>query len=157
MLGAIVLALQKTFDIGGDLLPLGSEFLAAGKFLGRGYAVAAGTLGNVHAGIGHADDVFDRKAMHGETGHAEAAGNVMLGEHGVLGNPLAQAFGQNLSLLRAGFGHENNELISTVAGDHVGLPRLLLEQASHAGADQVAFELARGVIYFFELVEIDED
>src|SRR5208282_257312 len=157
MLRTIVFALQKAFDIGGDLLPLRSEFLATGKFLGCGYAIAAGTLGNVHAGIGHADDVLNRETMHRETGYAETAGDVMFAEHGVLRNPLAQAFGQDFSLLGAGFRHEDDELISTVAGDDVGLPRLLLEQASYAGEDKITFEVAHGVIHFFELVEVDED
>src|SRR6202021_3031118 len=127
-----VLALEKAFDVGGDLLPLRSKFLASGKFFGRGNAVTPGTLGNGHACSGPTDNVFYGKTVHGKTGHTEAAGDVMFAKHCIRGNPLAQAFRQNLRLLGAGFRHEDDELISAVTGNNVRLAGFLLEQPSDA-------------------------
>src|ERR1700722_5685201 len=156
MLRPIVFALQKSFDVGGDLLPLRSKFLASGKFFGSGNAVTPGTLGNVHACISHANDVFYGKAVHGKTGHTEAAGDVMFAKHCIRGNPLAQAFRQNLRLLGAGFRHEDDELISAVTGNNVRLAGFLLEQPSDAGQHQIALEVPQGVIHFLEFGQVDQ-
>ena len=98
-----MLTLQKSFNVGRYLLPLRRKFLARGKFFRRRNAIAARALGNVHARVGHANNVFNRKPVRGKAGHAEAAGDVMLAEHGVGVNPLAQALGQNFGLLRRRF------------------------------------------------------
>ena len=55
-----------------------ANFSPSAYSCGGGNQVSARMLRNVHSGIGDADDVFDRKSMHGETGHAETSGNVML-------------------------------------------------------------------------------
>ena len=75
---------------------------------------------------------------------------------GSLSDPLAQAFGEHLRLFRTGFRHEDDEFIAAVARHHVRLAGFLLEQSAHASQHQVAFEVAHGVIDFFELVEIDQ-
>ena len=82
-------ALQEAFDVGRNLLALAGEFLAFDELLRGRDQIAARALGNIHAGVGDADDVFDGKAVHGETGHAEAARDVMFGQHGIGGQPLA--------------------------------------------------------------------
>jgi hypothetical protein len=58
--------------------------------------------------------------------------------------------------VRAGFRHEDDEFVAAVAGDHVRLAGLLLEQAADAGEHEIALEVAHGVIDFLELVEIDQ-
>ena len=92
MLGPIALPLQETFDVSGNLLPLPGKILAFDKFLRRRNQVSPGTLGNIHAGVSHPDDVFDREPVHGEAGHAKAAGDAVLHQHGIAGQPLPQAF-----------------------------------------------------------------
>ena len=67
----------------------------------------------------------------------------MLGQHGIGGQPQAQALGQHLRLFDAGFGHEDDELIAAVASHHVRLAAFLLEQASDARQHQVAFEVPK--------------
>ena len=88
---------------------------------GGGNLVPAGVLGHVHAGIGHANQVLERKSVDGETGHAEAAGDLVFFEHGIGCQPEPQSLGQDLRLLDPGFGHEDDEFVSAVTGDHVGL------------------------------------
>ncbi len=151
-----MLALQKALDVGRNLLPLSGELLASGQLLGRRDQIAAGTFRNIHARVGDADDVFDGEAVGGETGHAETAGDVVLAQHRVRGNPLPQALGQHLGLLRAGFGHEDDEFVSAIARHHVRLPGFLLQQTSHASQHQVAFEVAHGVVYFLEFVQVNQ-
>src|SRR5437660_11508301 len=99
-----VLALQESFDVAGEHLALYSRVLAFGEFFGRRNSVSAGVLGDVHARIGYADNVFGREAVHGKTGHPEAAGDVVLGEHGIGGHPWAKALGKALGRASAGSG-----------------------------------------------------
>ena len=77
----------------------------------------------------------------GKRGHAEAAGDVALVEHGIGGDPEPQAFGKNLRLLDAGFRHQDHELVATVAGYDVRLAALLFQQAADARQHQVAFQV----------------
>src|SRR6202166_4760717 len=156
MLGTCLFALQKAFDVGGNLLALPGEVLTLDIFLRGRNRIPSRTLGDVHAGIGHADDVFDGETVHRETGNAEAARNVVFSKHGVAGQPLAQAFGQNLGLFGAGLRHQNDELIATVARNHVRLPGFLFEQTAYAGQHQIALKVAHGVVDLFKFVEIDE-
>ena len=99
-------------------------------------------LGNVHAGIGHADNVFRGEAVHRETGHAETAGDVVLAQHGIGRQPQAQSFRQYLRLLDSSFRHQDDEFVSAIARDYVRLPALLLQQPPDAGQHQVAFQMA---------------
>ena len=94
--------------------------------------------------------------MHGEAGNPEATRNVMLAEHGIASEPLAQAFGQNLRLFCSGFGHQHDELIATIARHHVRLARLLFEQSADTRQHEVALEVSHGVVDLFKFVEIDE-
>src|SRR5436309_214132 len=114
-------------------------------------------LGYVHTGVGDADNVFGGYAMHRETGYTEACGDAVLGQHSVSRDPQPQTFREYLGLLHTGFRHEDDELVATVASDHVGLPALLLEQTSHARQDQVALEVTGGVVHLLELIQIDEN
>src|SRR4029077_648792 len=84
ILRAGLIALEKALDVGRDLLALRGEAFALGKFFDDGYAIAAVVLGGVHSGVGDTNDVLGRETVAGEAGHAEAAGDVVFGEHGVL-------------------------------------------------------------------------
>ena len=137
-------------------MPLAGKVLTLSKLFGSRDQIAAGALGNVHARVGHADDVFDGEAVSGKAGDAEASCNGVLAQHGIGGEPLPQALGQNRRLIRASFGHEDDELVAAIAGHHVRLARLLLQQAAYSRQHQIAFEVPHGVVDLFELVEIDE-
>src|SRR5205085_5190517 len=95
--------------------------------------------------------------MQREFSHAKAARHMALIEHGVGGDPEAQAFRKDTSLIDSRFGHEDDEFIAAIARDHVRLPHLLVKQAADAGEDEVAFEVTKAVVDFLELVEIDDD
>ena len=157
MSGSGLLALQKALDVGRR-----SAAAAARQRSPSANSSAMETrlppacLADIHAGVGDADDVFRRKAVRRETGHAKAAGDVVFAEHGVGREPYAQAFGQRLRLLHAGFRHQDDELVAAVAGHDVGLAAPLFEQPAHARQHQVAFQMAEGVVDFLELVEIDQ-
>ena len=122
-----MLALQESLDVARDELPLHRRGLAFHVLLGRRNPVAAGMLGDVHARIGHADNVLDRESVHREAGHAEAAADVVLGQHWVGCDPQTQALGQNLRLLHTSFRHQDDELITAVSRNYVRLPALLLK------------------------------
>ena len=79
----------------------------------------------------------------------------MLAEHGISGQPQSQAFCENLRLLNPGLGHQNDEFVSTVSGDHVHW-RHSVQAAAPPAQYQVAFHVSEGVINFLELVQIDE-
>src|SRR5262249_44745768 len=113
-------------------------------------------LGNIHASIGDPDDVFDREAVHREAGDAKAAANVVLGKHGVSDDPEAKALGKNLRLLDAGFGHEDDELVSAIPGHHIRLTAFLLEQAPNTAQHQIAFKMAKWFVHLLAFVEINE-
>ena len=127
MLRTSVFALQKAFDVSRNQLPAYGRVFSFRKFFSGGHAVAARMLGNVHARIGYADNIFHGETVHRKTPHSKATGYVMLTERRVLGDPQAQAFSQNLCLLYSGLGHENNKFVTAVARHHVGLPALLFQ------------------------------
>ncbi len=60
--------------------------------------------------------------MHRETCDSEAARDVMFAQHRVSSQPLAQALGQHLRLLRSSFWHQDDKFVSAIAGDNVRLP-----------------------------------
>ena len=122
-----MLALQESFDVSRDELPLHRGGFAFHVLLGGRNPVSAGMFGHVHSGVGDADNVLDGEPVHREAGHAEAAADVVLGQHRVGRDPQTQALGQNLGLLHAGFRHEDDELVAAVARYHVRLPALLLK------------------------------
>src|SRR5437773_226065 len=92
--------------------------------------------------------------MYRKTRDAKAAGNLMLFEHGIGGEPEAKAFGQDLRLVNTGLGHEDDEFIPTVTGNYVRLAAFLLEQAADASQYEIAFEVSERIIHFFEFVEV---
>jgi len=53
-----MLALQKAFDVPGDELALHRRSFSVAKLFRSRNSVSAGVLGNVHARICYADDVF---------------------------------------------------------------------------------------------------
>src|ERR1700733_6676681 len=87
MLRSILFALQKSFDVSRYLLPLPGEVLAFDKFLRGRNQVSSRPLRNIHASVRYADDVLDREAVHGETGHPEASRDAVLTEHRIGGQP----------------------------------------------------------------------
>ena len=94
--------------------------------------------------------------MHREAGNSKAAGNAMLAQHGIAGQPLAEALGQYLGLFGACLRHQDDELIAAVARNHVRLPGLLLKQAAHTGEHKIPLEMTHRVVDLFEFVEIDK-
>ena len=151
-----MLALQKPFDIGRNLLALPGEVLALDKFLRCRNRVSSRALGDVHAGVGHADDVLDRKTVHRETRDPEASGDLVFAQHGIGRQPLSQALGQYLSLFGAGLRHQDDELIAAVARHDVRLPGLLLEQAADPSQHEIALEVAHGVVDLLKFIEVNE-
>src|SRR2546425_11736631 len=111
-----MLALQKALDVTTNRLPLYCDILSFSQVFSGENVIATGVLGNKHTGIGHADDVLDLEAMHGEAADAEAAGDLVLIQHGIVCAPQAQALGENLPLTPAGFWHQDDEFITAVAG-----------------------------------------
>src|SRR5579863_1344957 len=156
VLGASVLTMEKAFDVAGDQLPLRRAALLVSGFVGSGNTIAAGMFGDVHSRVGDTNNFFRGEPMHGETGDTKAAGDEMFLQHGIGRKPEAQTFGKDLGLLDSGFGHENDELVAAVAGDHVGLPAFLLEQSPHAGKHEVSLEMPQRVVDFLEFVEVNE-
>ena len=78
MLRPGVLALEKTFDVAGDQLPLHGPALILTQVLCRRHAIATCFFGDVHTIVGDPNNVLRRKTMHGEAGYTEAAGNFVL-------------------------------------------------------------------------------
>ena len=156
MLGAGVLALQESFDVAGDQLPLHGAGLAVAEFFGGRNSVAARMLGDIHSRVGDANDFFRRKSMHGKLATPKLPVMWCSLSMGSVREPQPQALGQDLRLLDAGFRHQDDEFVAAVAGDHVRLPAFLFQQSSDARQHQVAFQVAHGVVHFLELVEIDQ-
>ncbi len=156
MLGPGALALQETLDVTGHQLPLHRTALLPARLFDGGDPVTSGFLGNVHAGVGGADNVFRGQAVHRETGHTKAPCDVVLAEHGVRRQPQAQALGEDLGLLDSGFRHQDDEFVSAVACDYVRLPAFLLQQAADTGQNHVAFQVAVGIVDFLEFVEVHQ-
>ena len=94
--------------------------------------------------------------MHGEAGHSETAGDLMFVQHRIRRDPQPQAFGQNLRLFHAGFGHQNDELITAIARHHIGLSAFLFEQTPDTCQHQVTLKMPQGIVHFFEFVQIHE-
>src|SRR5258708_33020284 len=105
MLGPGVLALQEALDVCRNLLTLAGEILTLDKFLCGRDPVPAGALRDIHASVGHTNDVLNDEAVHAKADHAQSAGNVMLTHHSIADHPLAEQPGHHLSLFRPGFRH----------------------------------------------------
>ncbi len=91
--------------------------------------ISARVLGDIHACVSDPNDVLGSEGVHGKAGDSEAAGDLVLLQHGVGSQPKPQPLRQNLCLLHARLGHQNDELVSTIAGHYVRLTALLLQQA----------------------------
>src|SRR5215469_4994331 len=93
--------------------------------------------------------------MQGEAGHAKAAGDMKLIEHRIGADPAAQALSQNLRLFESSFGHENDEFVTSITSDNVGVAGLLLKQPANARQHEVTLKMSFLIIHSFELIEID--
>jgi hypothetical protein len=60
-------------------------------------------------------------------------------------------------VLHVGFGHENDELVSAVAGDHVGAAAVRFKDVAYTLKNEVAFEVAIKIVDELEAVKIHED
>src|SRR5947208_462456 len=76
-----VLPLQEAFDVGGDKLFEGDNVLFLTEIVRSGNPIATGVLGDVHAGVGDADDVFYTGAVQRIGRHTETGGELALVEH----------------------------------------------------------------------------
>ena len=94
--------------------------------------------------------------MQGETGDAEAAGDVVLFQHRIGGHPKPQSLRQHLRLLDAGLGHEDDEFVSAIAGNHVRLAALLFEQSANSSQHQISFQMAERIVDFLKFIQIDQ-
>ena len=80
----------------------------------------------------------------------------LLLEHGVGREPLPQTLSQAVGLVHAGFGHEDHKFVAAVTGDYVRLTALLFQQPADAGQHQITLKVAQAVVYFFELIEVNQ-
>ena len=56
----------------------------------------------------------------------------------------------------AGLRHQDDEFVSSVAGDDVRLAAFLFEQASDTCKNEVAFEVSERVVDLFELIQVHQ-
>ena len=94
--------------------------------------------------------------MDREAGDSEASGDLMLSDHRIGRDPDTQTFGENLGLFDPGLRHQDDEFVSSVAGDDVRLAAFLFEQASDTCKNEVAFEVSERVVDLFELIQVHQ-
>src|SRR5271155_6251173 len=144
------LALERDAEIGFEDV----FFPALGVFgvalLGTGNGISALVFREVHGGIRDLNQFLRSRAMQGESGDAKAGGNVLVAEQRIGSDPAAQFAGELDGLFDAGFGHEDDEFVATVARDDIGAAAILLQGVAHALQDDVTFEVAVEVVYEFE-------
>src|SRR5271154_163550 len=97
------LALERDAEIGFENI----FFPALGVFgvalLGAGNGISALVFGQVHRKIRDLNQFLQRGTMHGETGDAEAGGNILVAEKWIGSDPAAKFAGELDGLLDAGF------------------------------------------------------
>ncbi len=122
-------------------------------------ARAAGPLGGVHGHVGTGNEFALAAAVRVHR-NAHRARDAHLAFVDAVGP--AECIDQALAhlrhhLLRAGVGHQHQELVTAHTGGHVGPARDRLEAAAHLFEHPIATVVAIGVVHGLEAVEIDEE
>src|SRR5713101_4402971 len=146
-------ALQGNAQVGFQNVALPLFGFTRVVVVGGGNGVAALVLREIHRSVGYLNEFLRRRAMERITGDAEAGGDAFLAKQRVRGNPRAQLGGKLAGVFDVGLGHQDDELVASIAGNGVGTPAILLEDVSHALKNQVALEVAVEIVDELEAVQ----
>src|SRR5580658_10498796 len=110
------LALERDAEIGFEDIFFPAFGVFGVALLGAGNGISSLMFRQVHRRVRDLNEFLRRGAMHGETGDAEAGGNIFVAQERIGGDPASKFAGELYGLLDAGFGHEDYEFISAVTG-----------------------------------------
>src|SRR5215470_4901422 len=149
-------ALEGDAKIGLEHVAFPAFGLVGIDVIRRGNRVTALMLGKVHRSVGDLNEFLWGRAVQGIGGDAETRADILFAKQGIGGDPATQLGGELARLLHGGFGHENDEFISAIAGHHVGAAAVGFENLADALQDQITFEVAIEVVHKLKAVEVHE-
>src|SRR5579862_271188 len=94
--------------------------------------------------------------MYRETCNPEARRHILVSQQGIGRDPSSKLARELPGLLNRGLWHQNDELISPIAGYHIRPPAVLFENVPHSLQNHVTFEMAIEIVYKLEPIEVHQ-